>query len=197
MFSSDPAVVTNYTTQNIKAANVAGVTPVIKHFPGLGSASGNTDFGSATTDPLSVLKTRDLLPYQQLSEYKPDVMISNASIPGLTDGQPAVWSPAALSLLRSYGYQDSVVYSDSLTAQAIPGSLQDATIKAWLAGVDVALIVQSRQQTPGLTGILQDILTRANAALQSGELNRDEFSKSVLRILQRKNIDPCGMSVTQ
>jgi beta-N-acetylhexosaminidase len=196
IYSSNPSVVTAYASEDIKAAQAAGIAPVIKHFPGLGSATGNTDYGSATTDFLSVLKTRDLVPYQQLAKYETDVMINNAITPGLTNEQPAVWSPAAVSLLRSYGYQNSVVYSDSLTAQAIPGTLDNAVIKAWQAGVDVALIVQTQHQTPELEGDFQSILTRATSALQSGQLKQQNISQSVLRILQRKNIDPCGITAS-
>ncbi|MEO6109827.1 MAG: glycoside hydrolase family 3 N-terminal domain-containing protein [Candidatus Saccharimonadales bacterium] len=193
MYSSDPSVVANYASQAIKAAQTSGISPVVKHFPGLGSATGNTDFMTATTDSFSVLLTRDLLPYQQLATYKPDVMVSNAITPGLTDGQPAIWSPTAVSLLRSYGYQGSVIYSDSLTAQAVPGTLEDAVIKSWQAGIDVALIVQTHDQTPELASDFQTIITRATTALQSGELDSKEFSQSVLRILQRKGINPCAI----
>ena len=62
MYSSDPAVVSDYASASSKAARAAGITPVIKHFPGLGSATGNTDFTAATTDPLATLQTRDLIP---------------------------------------------------------------------------------------------------------------------------------------
>lgn len=194
MYSSDPSVVVQYATQMIKASQKAGITPVIKHFPGLGSASGNTDDGSATTDPLSVLETRDLIPYQQLASLKPDAMVSNAIVPGLTDGQPAVWSSAAVALLRGYGYQDSVVYTDSLTAKAVPGTIEDAAVKSWQADVDVALIVQQHQDTATLSTLLQAILARGSAALQSGELDKDKLAQSVVRILQRKSINPCSIA---
>ena len=195
MFSTDPATVVSYATQAIKASSTAGVTPVIKHFPGLGSSSGNTDFGPATTESLDVLKTRDLIPYQQLSPLRPDVMIANVTVPGLTDGQPAVWSAAALSLLRSYGYQNSVTYTDSLTARAVPGTLEDAAVKSWQAGVDVALIVQTRQQTADLQQYLSLITTRATNAVASGELSADSLNQSVLRILMRKGVNPCEISM--
>ena len=42
----------------------AGVTAVVKHFPGLGGATGNTDDGPAATRPWSVLKTTGLVPFR-------------------------------------------------------------------------------------------------------------------------------------
>jgi len=195
IYSSDPNTVVSYATQAIKASTQSDITPVIKHFPGLGSATGNTDFTTATTAPLSELQTRDLIPYTKLSALKPDVMVSNAIVPGLTDGNPAVWSPAALALLRSSGYQQSVVYTDSLTAAAIPGTLADASVKSWQAGIDVALIVQTRQNTPNLQNDLTAIIARATSALQSGELNSKELNASVARILARKGINPCDITI--
>ncbi len=191
MYSSSPNSVSSYAGQYILAQKDAGITPVIKHFPGLGSATGNTDNGSATTDPLSVLKTRDLLPYQALASLNPDVMMSNAIVPELTNGQPAVWSSEAVKLLRSYGYNNAVVYTDSLTAKAIPGTLQDASLKAWQAGIDVAVIVQTKEQTAEISGYASDILTQAKTALQNSSLERSSVVESVARILARKNIDPC------
>lgn len=196
MYSSDPSVVIQYASQSVKAAFKAGITPVIKHFPGLGSTTQNTDFGSATTDPLSTLESRDILPYQQLAQYHPDAMVSNAIVPGLTGGDPAVWSSAAVNLLRSYGYKDAVIYTDSLTAKAIPGELDAAVIKAWQAGIDVALIVQQKQDTSSFLGYIPTIVSSAEEALQSGSLNQKEFNASVLRILERKNIDPCSLKLS-
>ena len=191
LYSTDPEIVTNYASAAIRASKDAGITPVVKHFPGLGSATGNTDYVSATTDPISALQTRDLVPYRQLAQQNPDVMIANAIVPGLTAGKPAVWSPEAISLLRDMGYQKAVVYTDSLTAQAVPGTLADAAIKAWQAGVDIALIVQTREQTPQLGSYLNEIITSASKALQSGNLNKEEFSASIARIFDRKGVDAC------
>lgn len=194
MYSSDPSVISQYASSAIRAAEAAGITPVVKHFPGLGSTATNTDFGSATTDPLAVLKTRDLVPYQQVSQLHPDAMVSNAIVPDLTDGQPAVWSAAAVTLLRSYGYQNAVVYTDSLTANAVPGSLDSAALKAWQAGTDVALIVQTHENTGNVPAYIQAITSSAAAALQSGQLDRHTFAASVLRILNRKGVDPCSIA---
>jgi beta-N-acetylhexosaminidase len=194
LYSADANVVTDYASASVRAAQDAGITPVIKHFPGLGSATGNTDYGSATTDPFAILQTRDLLPYKQLAAQHPDVMVSNAIVPDLTGGQPAVWSPEAVKLLRDMGYRQAVIYSDSLTAHAVPGTLENAAIKTWQAGVDMALIVQGHPQTPQLSTYLETIIKNASEALQSGVLDRDDFTASVARILEQKGIDACRLN---
>jgi beta-N-acetylhexosaminidase len=197
MYSSDPSTVSQYASQFIEASQKAGIVPVVKHFPGLGSTTTNTDDGSATTDPLAVLMDKDIIPYQQLAHYDTDAMVSNAIVPGLTDGQPAIWSSAAVTLLRNQGYKDAVIYTDSLTAKAVSGALEDAAIKAWQAGNDIALIVQKHEDTYTLSTIFASIKARAITALQSSALNKQKFAESVLRILQRKGVDPCALTNDQ
>jgi len=194
MYSSDTKVVSEYAGQFIQATQKANVTPVVKHFPGLGTTTTNTDNGSATTAPLASLKTKDILPYQSLAKYNSDAMISNAIVPDLTNGQPAIWSPEAVALLRSQGYSNSVIYTDSLTANAIPGTISDAALKTWQAGVDVALIVQRKQDVNNIHSILQTTIANAQVALTNGQLDKTKVAESVLRILQRKNVDPCAIA---
>lgn len=194
MYASDPTLVVKYAIQFIKASLQAGVTPVVKHFPGLGSTTTNTDDGSATTDPLATLQARDIIPYQKLAQYNPDAMVSNAIVPGLTDGQPAIWSAAAVNLLRSEGYKDAVIYTDSLTAKAIPGTIPAAAVASWQAGDDVVLIVQKKEDTTILPAILEKIVNDATTALQNGQLDKTKFSESVVRILARKHINPCTIT---
>lgn len=197
MYSSSPATVTAYASKAVEAMEEAGIRPVIKHFPGLGSASGNTDFVSATTDPYSVLENRDLVPYQNLVKYKPDVMVGNMIVPGLTDAQPAIWSPEAIALLREIGYENAVIYSDSLTAKAIPGTIQEAAMKAWGAGIDVAVIVQNREDMPAIKGYIDSIIASGKDLLNDGAINATALDESFTRILARKAIDPCSISQAQ
>jgi beta-N-acetylhexosaminidase len=194
IFSDSLSEVIRFARENIRAAKQAGITPVIKHFPGLGSATGNTDFESATTDPLSMLKDRDIVPYKELATLQPDIMVGNMIVPDLTDGDPAIWSESAIQLARSLGYQDSVIYSDSLTAQAVPGNLNDAVFKSWLAGVDIALIVQSEVNTANLGRYLIDIIDFSTTAVQQNKIDMVAIDNSVLRIFNRKQIDPCRLA---
>lgn len=194
MFSDNPKTVSDYAATHIKAAKKAGITPVIKHFPGLGSASGNTDFTATKTDDIGQLRGRDLIPYQELAFHKPDVMVGNMIVPGLTNGQPAIWSRQAIELLRSIGYQHSVVYSDSLTAMAVPGSISDATIKSWQAGIDIVVIVQAEVEPSDLINYIDTIINQSIEAIESGQLDSQELSQSVLRILNHKQVNPCSIS---
>lgn len=193
MYSNSANVVVSYATQAIRAYKDAGITPVIKHFPGLGSATGNTDFTGATTDPLATLDTRDIVPYRDLATFSPDAMVSSAIVPGLTDGQPALWSSTAVTMLRKLGYQHAIIYTDSLTAAAVPGSLADAVVKAWEAGIDVALIVQKDGETPAISNYIPQITGAVQQALDARQLQQSQLDSSLQRIFTRKQVDPCKL----
>ena len=61
----------------------AGVIPVVKHFPGLGQASYNTDFGPASVPPLSVLEAGSLRPFEAaIRAGAPAVMVGERDHPG-------------------------------------------------------------------------------------------------------------------
>ncbi len=191
MYSADANTIATYAGEAIKAMKEAGIQPVIKHFPGMGSASGNTDFVRAETDAFAELESRDLVPYRQLVSLAPDVMIGNMIVPGLTDGQPAIWSSEAVSLLRGIGYQDAVVYSDSLTAAGVPGTLSEAALKAWLAGIDVAVIVQTERTD--VSQLVDSLVTAGTIRFESDTTTLTILNESVGRILARKNVDPCDL----
>jgi beta-N-acetylhexosaminidase len=194
MYSSDPEIVAEYAAEAITATMSAGITPVVKHFPGLGSATGNTDFTTSTIDPLEALEQRDLAPYRVLAHLQPDVMVGNMIVPNLTNGQPAVWSPAAIDLLRSLGYENAVVYSDSLTAAAISGTIEDAVVKAWTAGIDVAVVVQPSASTLDLGAYFAAIIDHGEVSVSQQLLDEAIINRSVLRIFERKQLEPCAVS---
>jgi beta-N-acetylhexosaminidase len=80
----------------------AGVIPVVKHFPGLGGAGGNTDEGPAATQPIASLRTGGLQPFRTaVAAGAPAVMVANASVPGLTARPASVSSAVIEGLLRS------------------------------------------------------------------------------------------------
>ena len=99
-FSGKPSVVAADGTAFMKGLAAADVTSVVKHFPGLGGASRNTDYGPARTEPWSLLKSTGLVPFESaIDNGASAVMLSNASVPGLTS-LPASLSPVVVQELR-------------------------------------------------------------------------------------------------
>lgn len=164
-----------------------GIIPVLKHFPGLGSATGNTDHQKATTPPLDAMLNRDLVPYRMLLGEEPvAVMMASAEVPGLSDGMPAGLSPAAVSLLRNnYGFE-GVIMTDSLDGKAITSrwTVEEAAVMALMAGNDMVLWDRSNN----IAAVRQTIL----GAIIDGRLTPERINESVLRILELKGYDPCS-----
>ena len=185
-FSDNPQTGTKYAGAFAEGLQDQNIVPVLKHFPGLGSGSGNTDFESATTPPLRKLERKDLIPYETLLQQTPvAVMLTNAKVPGLTAGKPASLSPATYELLRSqYGFQ-GVVMTDSLSAAAVQDNTDTAgaVAKAIVAGADIALWDR-------LSDVKQ-IHKRLNRAVKSGDLTEERINESVNRVLELKGVDLC------
>jgi beta-N-acetylhexosaminidase len=188
-WSADPAVVADYAGAYAEGLLAAGVTPVLKHFPGHGAASGDTHEGAATTPALDALRTRDLVPYEELLPALGDrsaVMLGHLDVPGLTEPDtPASLSPAAVALLRDdYGF-DGVVMTDDLAEMAsITARLgpEEAAVRALAAGVDVVLFAGAD---------VPDLLDRLETAVADGTLDPAAVDASVARVLALQGLDPC------
>ncbi|MDT5092122.1 MAG: beta-N-acetylhexosaminidase [Mycobacterium sp.] len=189
-FSNDPQVVREYALAYSQGLRDANITPVFKHFPGHGHASGDSHTGSVTTPPLEVLKQRDLIPYQTLlTEPKVAAMVGHMIVPNLTDDQQqASLSKAAYDLLRSgdYGGQpfNGVVFTDDLSSmKAITDiyTVPQAVLKALQAGADVALWVTT-DEVPA-------VLERLKAAVPN-ELSMERVDASLRRVAAMKGRGP-------
>lgn len=188
-FSDDPDVVTKYAGAFAVGLRDAEVIPTLKHFPGLGSATGNTDFGAATTPPLSELRKSDLKPYEALLDDEPvTVMFANAVVPGLTKGAPASLSREAYELLRDDLDFNGVAITDSLSAVAIANdnTVPEAVEKAIAAGADIALWDDLAQADAARK--------RLKSAVRKGRLSEERINEAVTRIVALKGADLCGES---
>jgi beta-N-acetylhexosaminidase len=128
-----------------------GEIPAMKHFPGIGLATENTDSHVVTiTAPEAILEP-GLKPYKDaIIAGIPLIMLSNATYPAYDPTNAAGWSPAiSVDLLRTgLGFQ-GVTMTDSLsgTAAARGVSATALAIKAAEAGTDVILLTGSEAAT--------------------------------------------------
>ncbi|MGA7834377.1 MAG: glycoside hydrolase family 3 N-terminal domain-containing protein, partial [Acidimicrobiales bacterium] len=120
----------------------AGVLAVVKHFPGLGGATGNTDDEAAATLPWSTLQTAGLVPFRSaIASGVAAIMVSNATVPGLTS-LPASISPVVFNYLREQLGFGGLLVTDSLSAGALSAihlGVPAASAKAIGAGADLVL----------------------------------------------------------
>jgi len=201
-FSADPTTATTYGIAFARGLQQAGVIPVVKHFPGLGGASGNTEFGAASTATLAQLQRGALLPFARaVAGGLPAVMVSHATIPGTTTG-PASLSPAAITgvLRQQLGFR-GLVLTDSLSAGAVSAAGYDvpgAAVAAVTAGADVLLFgstltaTQTRLLSPAAVATtVKSIVDALTMAVQSGRLPVARLDDAVLHVLTAKGVDPC------
>jgi beta-N-acetylhexosaminidase len=184
-YSDDPATVRTYALAFADGLRAAGITPVLKHFPGHGHGSGDSHEGTVTTPPLTQLRQADLKPYENIADYGPvEVMVGHLDVPGLTDGVPASLSPAAYQLLRGdYHFTGPIITDDLGGMKAITDQypLPEAVLKALQAGADQALFSSGN-------GDVGAVLDRLVTAVSSGELPADQVAASVKRLLIAKHV---------
>ena len=116
-FSGVPSLAATDGTAFMKGLQEAGVLSVVKHFPGLGYATRNTDYGPAATLSWAKLQSTGLVPFRQaIADGATAVMMSNARIPGLTS-LPAGISPVAVQALRTTLGFKGLIVTDSLVGR--------------------------------------------------------------------------------
>ncbi len=149
-FASSAPSVADATVAFASGLAEARVAATVKHFPGIGRATSNTDRAAVEIGATHAeLTRRDLLPFRSaIGAGVPLVMISNASYPAL-DVKPAPWSPRIQSLLRHELGFGGVTISDALDgAAATRGrSLPSVAALAAQAGVDILLLIGSEQSS--------------------------------------------------
>lgn len=143
-FSINPTVTRRYGLAFERGLNAGGVIPVVKHFPGLGTATNNTDTGKALIATLPVLEHRDLLPFQAaIKAGIPAVMMSNAVITGGVNAPVVVQHRIVTGLLRHRLGFHGLIVTDALSAGAVSAAgytASAASVAALRAGADLTLV---------------------------------------------------------
>ena len=190
-FSINASVATAYGLAFAQGMLRGGVIPVVKHFPGLGQASYNSDFGPSSVPPLPVLKAAALRPFETaITAGVPAVMVGNVSVPGLTGRLPASLSTAAITgLLRDQLGFRGLVLTDSLSALAVRDAgyrVPRAAARAIAAGADMVMF---NSPDPGTTA--HAIITGIAAAVRSHRLPVSRLDDAVQHVLAAKHASIC------
>jgi beta-N-acetylhexosaminidase len=189
-FGLSAATTSTYALAFARGLQDGGVIPVVKHFPGEGAATANTDDREASTPPLAELESHDLLPFEAaIQSGLPAVMVGNASVPGLT-GRPASVSPEVITgLLRDrLGFQ-GLVLTDSLSANALSDlgiSVPEAAVEAVEAGADMVLFSSSAPNTT-----FSQVVQALASAVRQGVISETQLDAAVIRVLAVRGIDLC------
>lgn len=194
-FGRSPGEVLGYTTVYMRGLQGAGCLGCLKHFPGIGA--GEVD--SHEEMPVVRLShddliAQDLAPYIELFQRRDDrircVMVSHGGFPNI-DIREEVTSgrlePASLNynivtrLLREELRYRHLVVTDDLEMGAIARhcEIEDAAVRASLAGEDMVLICASSEKIRrGYHGLLE--------AARNGRVSQARIKQSLDRIARTK-----------
>ena len=159
-----------------------GVTSVIKHFPGLGAVTANTDDTAGVTDSTTNGQSDSVGIYRsEIASGADTIMMSSAIYSQLDSSAPAVFSPTVVTgLLRDQLGFDGVIVTDDLSGatQVAAWSPADRAILALQAGCDIVLVsrtpsvaaemidavVAKAKADPSFAAVVDDAATRVLAA---------------------------------
>jgi beta-N-acetylhexosaminidase len=181
-FSADPAVVVSCSTETINAYSRANVRTSIKHFPGLGSATGNTDFEAV--DVTGTWTRAEIEPFRQLIQagIVDTVMVTHFLNKQLDPDRPVSLSRAVVTdLLRGELGWQGVVVTDDMQAEAITSRYgrDEATQYALEAGVDQLVFCN---QAVYDTAIVEQTVDKVVSMVKANQITAAQIDRSVARI---------------
>lgn len=182
-FSADPQVVIEMAEAQIDAQHVADPTllTTLKHFPGLGSATGDTDI--EFVDITATWSERELEPFKRIAaDGLADLVMIGHALNGQLDPRlPASLSPATHDVLRTdIGFAGPII-TDDLQAGALSASYSNSDILrlALLAGNDLLLLANSSQPVSGLAGRTVDAIA---GLVESGDIPEARIDEALGRV---------------
>jgi beta-N-acetylhexosaminidase len=143
-YGFDEATVADKAGAFAAGMRASGVMPTLKHFPGLGRATQNTDYTADVVDDVVGADSPDVAVYRTLLAQGPAVvMMSTAVYARIDPSMPAAFSPAVVTgVLRDQVGFDGVVTTDDLSAadQVRAWTPAERATLAIDAGVDLVLV---------------------------------------------------------
>ncbi len=143
-YSSDRDVAARMVTATVEGYLRAGIIPAVKHFPGLGSVSGDSHHALPEQDKsLAQLRRTDLVTFAAaIDAGAPVVMTAHVAVDAIEPGMPASISEGVVTgLLRDTLGFEGVAVTDSQGMGPINGPYNSAegAVRSILAGDDLVL----------------------------------------------------------
>ncbi|MCL2849743.1 MAG: glycoside hydrolase family 3 protein [Micrococcales bacterium] len=160
----------------------AGVATCVKHFPGLGMVTGNTDFtAKGIVDTRTTTTSASVLSFGAVLDNKPTaVMMSLATYEKIDPAGPAAFSSVVVTgLLRGELGWDGLVVSDSLDAVAVTSvPAKHRALRFVTAGGDLAIFASAQSASAALDGLL--------AAAAADPAVAEAIDRASLRVIRAK-----------
>jgi beta-N-acetylhexosaminidase len=194
MFGTTPQQVITYAGAFLDGLQQGGVTGTLKHWPGIGSASVNPDYGLPTiTHGQAQLNAIDFAPFRALLSHQPGmIMVTHVIVPAHDPSEPASLSPVLIDqvLRGELGYQ-GVVITDAMDGRGLlqfmrasgytnpAQAIAEASVWAILAGNDMV-------ECPIEPDRLAAVVAALTTAVQSGRISQVRLRQSLRRIIALK-----------
>jgi len=192
-YSGDPARVAEYVTAVSNAFDRKGLITVLKHFPGHGSASGNTHNAAViSTATREEFETVHLVPFEAgIAAGAEGVLVAHVVAKAYDSKHPATSSEKVVEgLLREQLGFTGVVLTDALemaaartvdgeVASSGPEAVAETAVSALKAGCDLLI-------STGTFSSQLVMLDTIVSAVKSGRLPLTRLNDAVMRILELK-----------
>lgn len=189
-YGDDPELVSRMGGAFIRGCRDGGIFSCGKHFPGHGSAAGDSHSElPVLTLTREELFGRDLVPFEKaISEGADMLMTAHIALPKITgNDDPATISYEVVNgILRGELGYDGVVITDSFRMSGISdlGNEVSLSLKALQAGCDIILDPRDPYK----------LLSALNDKASAGELDEEVILKAARRIISLKKSLPEGLS---
>jgi len=186
-YSDNPAVVTAQARAVIKGHDKYGVLTVLKHFPGHGSAAGDTHAGFV--DVTKTYDQKELLPYKTLiSEgLAHGVLMAHVYDKNIDSEFPASLSKKTIqgTLVGKLGFK-GLVFTDDIQMGALKNNftLEETLKNAINAGNDVIVIGNNLNYDPEAAKKSVEIVYNL---VKSGEIPETRIDAAYAKIMEYKN----------
>lgn len=191
-YGSDPATVTKASTAFLKGMIEGGIMGTVKHFPGLGRVSKNTDFNTTgITDLVATPNDPFLAPFTAgVKAGAGLVMVSSARYPGLdaTKTQAMFSKPIITGLLRDKLGFEGVVITDDINAKSVRSIPAAQRAVDYIAAGGDILLTGDPESVPTMVTALSD-------KARTDEAFATQLESSVLRVValkERMGLITCG-----
>lgn len=165
-YSSDPSVVVARATAALNGYRDAGITAVIKHFPGHGDTRVDSHFYLPVINKtLEELEKVELYPFRHLADNTPAIMTAHLLIPALDKERCVTLSRTIIpNILIKDMHFKGLIMTDSLAMQAVLNqndSIEEVAIQAIEAGHDLLVLggKQLLKADRGFEFCTQDIIS--------------------------------------
>lgn len=167
----------------MKGIRDCGIIPVVKHFPGHGDTLTDSHIGlPVVTKTIGELNESELKPFKAAIDNEAEMIMAAHIVLNKVDSVPATLSYDIITkLLREQMGYKGVIITDDLCMGAIKSkyTVQEAAVKAFMAGCDILMIAQSSIDA-------NLAFENIKKAYDEGIISNERIDESLYRVLSLK-----------